>query len=80
MSKPQISREELITKIVETIAKVAKINITPEKYDVNLFALGLDSIKAIQIVNILEDELDLMIDDNDLPKFTSINAIIEYFR
>lgn len=79
MSKPEISREKLIAMIVEAIAKIAKISITPEKYDKNLFALGLDSIKAIQIANRLEDELDLMIDDSDLPKFTSITAIADYF-
>ncbi|PKL47231.1 MAG: acyl carrier protein [Candidatus Riflebacteria bacterium HGW-Riflebacteria-2] len=79
MSKPKITREELIEKIVAAIKKVSGISIAPEKYGDNLFALGLDSIKAIQVVNMLEDELDLMIDDAHLPKFTSINAIAAHF-
>ncbi|MBU1109328.1 MAG: acyl carrier protein [Candidatus Riflebacteria bacterium] len=79
MSKPEITREQLIEKIVAAISKVAKITIPPEKYGENLFQLGMDSIKAIQVVNILEDELDLMVDDAHLPKFTSIDAIAEHF-
>lgn len=79
MEKPEITREQLIEMIVAAIKKVSGINIPPEKYDDNLFALGLDSIKAIQVVNMLEDELDLMIDDAHLPKFTSINAIAAHF-
>lgn len=79
MSKPEITREALIEKIVAAIKKVSGISIAPEKYGDNLFALGLDSIKAIQVVNMLEDELDLMIDDAHLPKFTSIDAIAAHF-
>jgi len=79
MTKPEITREQLIEMIVRAIKKVSGINIPPEKYGDNLFALGLDSIKAIQVVNMLEDELDLMIDDAHLPKFTSIDAIATHF-
>lgn len=79
MSKPEITREQLIEKIVAAIKKVTGISIQPEKYGENLFQLGMDSIKAIQVVNLLEDELDLMIDDAHLPRFTSIDAIAEHF-
>jgi len=79
MSKHEITRDALIEKIVAAIKKVSGISIAPEKYGDNLFALGLDSIKAIQVVNMLEDELDLMIDDAHLPKFTSIDAIAAHF-
>ena len=41
--------------------------------------LGLDSLKAIQVVNQLEDDLDIMIDDVHLQKFTSIDAIASFF-
>lgn len=79
MERPEVSREQLIGKIVDGIRKVTGITIPPEKYGDNLFQLGLDSLKAIQVVNQLEDELDLMIDDIHLQKFTSINAIAEFF-
>lgn len=80
MEKPDISREELVQKVVSAIKNVAKIEIPAEKFDENLFSLGLDSIKAIQVVNMLEDDLDIMIDDIHLQKFTSINAIADFFE
>ena len=79
MEVPKISREELVERVVAAIRTVAGIEIPPEKYGENLFALGLDSLKAIQVVNALEDDLDIMIDDVHLQKFTSINAVADFF-
>ncbi|MBF0545608.1 MAG: acyl carrier protein [Candidatus Riflebacteria bacterium] len=79
MKRPNISREELIKLITETLFTVAKIKISPQQYEQNLFALGLDSLKAIQMLNLLEDRLDIMIDDSNLQTFTSIKAITDFF-
>ncbi|MFZ2955739.1 MAG: acyl carrier protein [Candidatus Ozemobacteraceae bacterium] len=79
MKRPEISREELITLITETLFTVAKIKLSPQQYEENLFSLGLDSLKAIQMLNNLEDRLDVMIDDSNLQTFTSIKAITDFF-
>ena len=74
-----LTEEELTKNIVEAIHDVAGILITPDKYGISFFFLGLDSLKAIQVVNNLEDRLCIMIDDVHLQKFTSIDAIIKFF-
>lgn len=79
MEKVNITQEELIKKVVEAIRGVSGIQISPDKYGENLFDLGLDSLAAIQVVNQLEDELDIMIDDVHLQKFISIDAITKFF-
>jgi len=79
MKQPAISRQRLNELVTETIFKVAKIRIPPDKFGANLFQLGLDSLKAIQVVSDIEDYLDVMIDDSHLRKFTSIDAIADFF-
>lgn len=79
MKRPEIARQELVTLIVDTLFAVAKIRVEPHQYEENLFALGLDSLKAIQMLNQLEDRLDLMIDDSQLKTFTSIKAMTDFF-
>jgi acyl carrier protein len=80
MKRPELCREELVAKVVAAIRAVTGMAIGPEQYGTNLFQLGLDSLKAIQVVNLLEDDLDLMIDDVHLGKFTSIDAIAAFFE
>ncbi|HOT29278.1 MAG TPA: acyl carrier protein [Candidatus Ozemobacteraceae bacterium] len=79
MKRPDITREELVALITETLFDVARIKVAPHQYEENLFALGLDSLKAIQMLNQLEDRLDLMIDDSKLKTFTSIKAMTDFF-
>lgn len=80
MTRPSPSRPELIQLLVNTIREVAKIDILPDEYGDNLFGLGLDSVKAIEIINRMEDALDCLVDDAHLRRFTSIQAIAEYFE
>ncbi|MBF0410015.1 MAG: acyl carrier protein [Candidatus Riflebacteria bacterium] len=80
MKRPDITREKLIKTVVEAIFSVAKITVPPEKYGESLFKLGLDSLKAIQVINNIEDSLDVMIDDSELKNLVSINAIANFFE
>lgn len=74
--RPQDS--EILEAVIRAIEKAAGTTITEDMHDTSLFALGLDSIKAIQIVNDLEDSLDIVIDDSNLPKFTTIANIAAF--
>jgi acyl carrier protein len=74
------TKDELLQLVIKTISEVAKIEITENQYEENLLTLGVDSIKAIQIVNELEDELDIMIDDSNLKYFNSIQAIADFIE
>lgn len=80
MEKPKISREALVKKVKDAIKRTAGIDIPPEKHGENLFSLGLDSLKAIQIINALEEDLNIMIDDIHIGKMTSIDAIAAFFE
>ena len=79
MKPHAVTRERLVEMVTEAIFEVAKIRIPPDRYGSNLLQLGLDSLKAIQVLNILEDRLDVMIDDSNLRRFTSIDAIADFF-
>lgn len=80
MGAPKLGRPDLVRLVVDTIRDVTGIEIAPDQHAESLFALGLDSIKAIEIINRMEDALDLLIDDTHLRRFTSIDAIAEYFE
>lgn len=73
-------KEETLALVLATIERVGKIKLTEAQYDDNLLRLGIDSIKAIQVINDLEDELDVVIDDSQLRHFTSIRAIAAYIE
>lgn len=75
-----MSRADLTDLLVATIREVSGVAIPPERYGEDLFRLGLDSVKAIEIVNRMEDALDLLVDDADLRKFVSIDAIADHFE
>lgn len=75
-----MDRAALTDLLAATIRDVAGIAIPKERYGDDLFRLGLDSVKAIEIVNRMEDALDLLVDDADLRKFVSIEAIADHFE
>lgn len=80
MNRPDISRDELIAIVTRALADVARLRVGPDQYGENLFQLGLDSLTAISVINRIEEDLDLMIDDSWLKRFTSINAIADFFE
>lgn len=80
MGASKLARPELIRLVVDTIRDVTGIQIAAHQHGQSLFELGLDSIKAIEIINRMEDALDLLIDDTHLRRFTSIDAIADYFE
>ncbi|MBF0502679.1 MAG: acyl carrier protein [Candidatus Riflebacteria bacterium] len=80
MKRPSVSRDELVAMVVDTFFSVAKIHVSEDRFDENLFHLGLDSLKAIQVINSIEERLDVMIDDSHLRKLTSIRAIADFFE
>ena len=67
-----------ITSIIADVAEVDTGEITP---DSNLIKdLGINSIKAIEIVVALEKKYKVSIRDEDVPKITTVKQIIDLTR
>jgi acyl carrier protein len=65
-------------KIVSEITEVALYKITS---GADFFTdLGVDSLKAIEIVAALEKRYRVLIPEKDIPKIRTINQILEYTK
>lgn len=70
--------EEEIKKIVSEITEIELDKITPEA---DFFTdLGVDSLKAIEIVAALEKKYRVVIPEKDIPKIRTIKQILEYTK
>lgn len=70
--------EEEIKKIVSEITEVPIDKIAP---DTDFFTdLGVDSLKAIEIVAALEKKYRVVVPEKDIPKIRTINQILEYTK
>jgi len=75
-----MNRKDLEMLLLRILAEQADLELTPERYDADLIALGLDSIVAIDIANELEAALGLVIDDREIYRFRTVNSILAYFE
>ncbi|WP_028595931.1 acyl carrier protein [Paenibacillus assamensis] len=76
-----ISREELSIKITRLVGDI--LEITEEDhailYDDDLTVLGLDSVKSVRLVLVLEEIFNVIFNDDELlfESFNTINKIID---
>lgn len=70
--------EEEIRKMVVEIIEVPAEELT---LDADFFKdLGVDSLKAIEIVAAFEKKYRVIIPENDIPKITTLRQIVEYTK
>lgn len=70
--------EEEIKKLVAEIIEVPIEKIEPET---DLFTdLGVDSLKAIEIVAAFEKKYRIIIPEKDIPKIRNLRQIVEYTK
>ena len=70
--------EEEIRKMVVEIIEVPVEELT---LDADFFKdLGVDSLKAIEIVAAFEKKYRVIIPENDIPKITTLRQIVEYTK
>lgn len=70
--------EDEIKKLVAEITEVPVEKITP---DADFFTdLGVDSLKAIEIVAAFEKKYRAIIPEKDIPKIRTLRQIIEYTK
>lgn len=70
--------EQEITKLVSEIIEVPVEKIAPEA---DFFKdLGVDSLKAIEIVAAFEKKYRVIVPENDIPKIRTLKQIVEYTK
>ncbi|MBI4699501.1 MAG: acyl carrier protein [Nitrospirae bacterium] len=70
--------EEEIKKLV---ADIAEIPVEKLKPDVDFFKdLGMDSLKAIEIVAAFEKKYKIIIPENEIPNISTVNQIVAYLK
>jgi acyl carrier protein len=68
--------EAEIRKLISEIVEIPEDKIT---LDVDLFKdLGVDSLKAIEIVSAFEKKYRIIIPEQDIPKIRTLKQIVEY--
>ena len=70
------TQESEVRKLISEIIEIPENKIT---MDANFFTdLGVDSLKAIEIVAAFEKKYRLVISEQDIPKITTLRSIIDY--
>jgi acyl carrier protein len=70
--------EEEVKKMIADITEVPVGNLTP---DADFFRdLGIDSLKAIEIVAAFEKKYRIIIPENDIPNVRNLRQVLEYIK
>jgi acyl carrier protein len=70
------SLEEEVKKIIADITEVPVEKLTP---DTDFFKdLGIDSLKAIEIVAAFEKKYRIIIPENDIPNIRNLRQVLKY--
>ena len=65
--------EQTVMSIMQDITGLSADEIIPDKHFYE--ELGIDSIKGIELVVVLQEKYQIQLDDTVLPKMTSIKAV-----
>ena len=70
--------EEEVKKMIADITEVPVEKLTP---DADFFRdLGIDSLKAIEIVAAFEKKYRIIIPENDIPNVRNLRQVLEYIK
>ena len=70
------NHEEEVKKIIADITEVSEEKLTP---DADFFKdLGIDSLKAIEIVAAFEKKYRIIIPENDIPNIRNLRQVLKY--
>ncbi|MBI4650576.1 acyl carrier protein [Candidatus Desantisbacteria bacterium] len=73
-----ISFEEEVKQLVSEIIEVPIKDLKPDADLIN--DLGIDSLKAIEIVAAIEKKYRVIIPEKDIPKLRNLNKIIDFTK
>jgi acyl carrier protein len=69
--------DELIQRVLKTIAATKRIPVESVTIDSNFQELGIDSMDAVEILFALENEFDISIPDDDAQSVRTIRQMCE---
>lgn len=73
--------EDFAEEIKKMVAEIIEVAAEKLKPDADFFTdLGVDSLKAIEIVAAFEKRYRMIIPEKDIPKIRNLNQIIEYTK
>ncbi|HOO71273.1 MAG TPA: phosphopantetheine-binding protein [Spirochaetota bacterium] len=79
-----IKSKEIMFHVAEIIIDELKLeDVTPETFgpDLDLVdELGIDSMDLTTVVLVLQDEYDIVIDEDDYPKLSTLRKISQYIE
>ncbi len=80
----EIKPQEIMLRVAEIIIDELKLeDVTPETFgpDLDLVdELGIDSMDLTTVVLVLQDEYDIVIDEDDYPKLSTLRKISQYIE
>lgn len=80
----EIESREIMLRVAEIIIDELKLeDVTPETFgpDLDLVdELGIDSMDLTTVVLVLQDEYDIVIDEDDYPKLSTLRKISDYIE
>ena len=69
--------EELIQRVIKSIAATKRIPVESVNLDSNFLELGIDSMDAVEILFALENEFDINIPDEEVRSVRGIRQMCE---
>lgn len=67
----------ILDKVTEVIAQIAHCKVEDVQPDMELIALGIDSLKAITVLFELEEIFDIEIPNELIPSIITVNDIVD---
>ena len=67
-------------KLVKYAAKQLELDESEITPDSTFESLGIDSLDIVELIMDLEEEFDLQIPDEDLPKVSTVQDIVDYIE
>ena len=73
-----MKKNEIVQVITNIITDVTKIETDMIDVDNDFLSMGLNSIQAIKVVNLLQQKLNVELDFADIFEYQTINDLSEY--
>lgn len=73
-----MTHEALTERVVELLREVREPDVEPTVDSRILEDLGFDSLSVLELVAAVEDELEITVPLNDLPRLLTVGQIVDY--
>lgn len=70
----------MVAELLASIRRHAGVEVREEDFGTDLVELGVSSLVALEIAIDLEEALEIIIDERDLPQFRSVARIVEIYE